>query len=43
MCVHKKIAIEIRPFLTVFGGDVTLRFEYRVQMIAESNTNVTSK
>ena len=30
---HKrKIAAEIWPFLTVFGGDVTWRFEYRIQM-----------
>jgi len=38
-----KIAAGIWPFLTIFGGDVTLRLEHRIQMVAESNTNVTLK
>lgn len=43
MDTHKKIAAEIWPFLTVFGGDVTSRFEYLVQIKAECNKEVTSK
>lgn len=41
-CRHQK-ASEIWPFLAVFGDDVTLRFEHRVQITAGSNTKVTLK
>jgi hypothetical protein len=38
-----KKASEIWSFLTAFGGDVTLGFEHRVQILFECNTKVTSK